>query len=148
MTDTTNNAEAVETPQAEPETPAEVGAPNDPNPDPSSAQPDAETFPRTYVEELRRESAKYRQRAQQADDLAQRLHGALVAATGRLADASDLAYDEAHLTDPAALDAAITALLAKKPHLASRTPRGDVGQGATGGDAAVDLAGILRAGAR
>lgn len=108
---------------------------------------DAETFPREYVQKLRDESAKYRTRAQQTDALAHRLHTALAAATGRLADPTDLPFDEAHLDDPDALNAAVDALLAGKPHLANRTPRGDVGQGASDSGANVSLAGLLRAGA-
>lgn len=104
-----------------------------------------DSFPRSYVEKLRDENAKYRQRAQQSDDLAQRLHTALVAATGRLHDPTDIPFDEAHLDDPEALEAAIEDLVAKKPHLAARRPRGDVGQGATRSNSTVDLAGLLRA---
>jgi hypothetical protein len=105
-----------------------------------------ETFPRAYVEKLRDESAKYRQRAQKADDLAARLHKALVASTGKLADPEDLPFSEAHLDDAEALAAAVDDLLARKPHLASRKPRGDVGQGITSAPStSVDLAGILRA---
>ena len=44
-----------------------------------------DTFPRHHVEDLRRENARYRQRAQKADSYAQRLHTELVRATGRLA---------------------------------------------------------------
>ena len=69
-----------------------------------------ETFPREYVQQLRDENAKHRTRAQRADDLAKRLHTSLVAATGRLADPSDLAFDDAHLEDPATLEAAIDQL--------------------------------------
>lgn len=104
----------------------------------------AETFPRAYVEKLRREAAEHRTRAVDRDDLAHRLHVALVTATGRLADPTDLTYDDTHLEDPEALRAAIDGLLDRKPHLASRRPVGDVGQGATGGDNPVDLAGLLR----
>ena|SRR5699024_3261121 len=104
-----------------------------------------DTFPREYVEKLRDENAKYRQRAQRSDDLAQRLHEALVAATGRLQDPSDLAFNEDHLDDPEALQAAIEDLLARKPHLASRRPLGDIGQGVTNGNTGeVDLAALLR----
>ena len=104
-----------------------------------------DTFPREYVEKLRDENAKYRQRAQRSDDLAQRLHEALVAATGRLQDPSDLTFNEDHLDDPEALTAAIDDLLARKPHLASRRPFGDIGQGVTSGnDSEVNLAEILR----
>ncbi|QZT60929.1 hypothetical protein [Mycolicibacterium austroafricanum] len=105
-----------------------------------------ETFPREYVAELRQENARYRERARTAEHYAQRLHGALVAATGRLQDPSDLPFDEAHLDDPDALNAAIDELLERKPHLKSRRVVGDVGQGAGGvkpGD--VDLAAMLRA---
>lgn len=94
---------------------------------------DAETFPRSVVERLRQENGRYRQRAGQADDLAARLHTELVRATGRLADPSDLPFDDGHLDDAEALTGAIDALLADKPHLASRTPVGDIGQGNRGG---------------
>lgn len=98
-------------------------------------QPDdtAETFPRAVVEKLRQENGRYRQRAAQADTYAQRLHTSLVAATGRLADPSDLPFDAEHLDDADTLTAAIDALLADKPHLASRKPSGDIGQGNRGG---------------
>lgn len=104
-----------------------------------------ESFPREYVQKLREESAKHRTRAQRADNLATRLHVALVAATGRLADPDDLTFDEGHLDDPEALTAAIDDLLARKPHLVSRRPSGDVGQGVMSGSAdTVDLAAMLR----
>lgn len=93
---------------------------------------DDETFPRSVVEKLRQENGRYRQRAGQADAYAARLHTELVRATGRLADPADLEFDAAHLDDAEALTGAIDALLADKPHLASRTPRGDIGQGQRG----------------
>ena len=105
---------------------------------------DAETFPRAYVEKLREESARHRTRAQDRDTLAERLHTSLVAATGRLADPTDLAFDDAHLADDDALSAAIDDLLARKPHLASRRVVGDVGQGAGSSADTTDLAAILR----
>lgn len=105
-----------------------------------------ETFPREYVEKLRKESAGYRERAQQADLFAQRLHTALVAATGRLADPTDLPFDVEHLDDPDALNAALDDLTERKPHLKSRRVVGDVGQGAGSVKAGqVNLAEILRA---
>lgn len=94
---------------------------------------EAETFPREVVEQLRKENGKYRTRAQQADQLAHRLHTELVRATGRLADPSDLPFDQAHLDDPEQLVTAVTNLLEAKPHLASRRPIGDAGQGNRGG---------------
>lgn len=111
--------------------------------------PEGDTFPRDYVERLREESAGHRTRAKAAEEavepLQQRLHAALVAASGRLADPSDLPFDAAHLDDEAALTTAIDALLESKPHLASRRVVGDVGQG-EGSDSApgaVNLGGML-----
>ena len=94
---------------------------------------DAETFPRSVVEKLRQENGRYRQRAQQADAYAARLHTELVRATGRLADPTDLPFDAEHLDDAETLTAAIDALLTDKPHLATRKPSGDIGQGNRGG---------------
>lgn len=88
------------------------------------------------MEKLRKENARYREQARNADAHAQRLHAELVRATGRLADPSDLPFDPAHLDDPAALAEAIDALLARKPHLASRKPTGDIGQGQQGANGA------------
>lgn len=105
----------------------------------------AETFPRAYVEKLRGQNAKYRDRAKVADTYAQRLHAELVRATGRLADPSDLEFDENHLDDPDVLAAAVDDLLARKPHLASRKPVGDIGQGNRGGTSEpVSLLGLLK----
>ena len=114
-------------------------------PEPQDGSPEPETFPREYVERLRREAAGHRERAQRADTYGQRLHVQLVAATGRLADPTDLPYDESHLDDADALTAAVDELLARKPHLASRRPTGDVGQGVSAIADSVDLAGLLRA---
>lgn len=111
------------------------------------ADDDGETFPREYVEKLRKENAEARVKVKDRDDLAGRFHTSLVAATGRLADPSDLAFDDAHLDDPAALTAAIDDLLTRKPHLASRRVVGDVGQGVSTTAQSVNLAGILRANA-
>lgn len=91
-----------------------------------------EVFPAKVVRDLRKENARYRERAQKADQLAQRLHTALVAGTGKLADPTDLEFDEAHLEDPDALAAAVDDLLARKPHLRARRVAGDVGQGNRG----------------
>ena len=105
-----------------------------------------DTFSRTYVEKLRRENATYREKARTAEHYAARLHTALVDATGKLADPTDLPFDAEHLDDPEALTAAIDELLSKKPHLASRKPFGDVGQGNRGGTVEpVNLADMLRA---
>lgn len=97
-------------------------------------QDDGKPFDREYVEKLRKESQGYRERAKaaeaNADKYAQALFAANVAATGRLADPTDLAYSAELVDDADALTAAIDALLAAKPHLASRKPAwGDVGAG-------------------
>ena len=105
--------------------------------------------PRSYVEKLRPESARYRERARNADAYAERLHVELVRATGRLADPTDLEFNEDNLDDPDALAAAVDDLLARKPHLASRRPTGEIGQGASPPAASsVDLAALLRQRAR
>ncbi|CCK58951.1 hypothetical protein [Mycobacterium canetti] len=114
---------------------------------PATEAEEPETFPRSYVQELRQENGRYRQRAQQADAYAQRLHTELVRATGRLADPTDLPFNAEHLDDADKLTAAIDDLLSRKPHLVNRRPVGDIGQGATtplSGNP-VDLAAILRA---
>lgn len=112
-----------------------------------AAQDAPETFPREYVEKLRQEAADARVRAKKAGEYAEALFYARVAATGRLADPSDLPFDEKVLDDLPAMEAAIDALVATKPHLAARTPRGDIGQGVSGVADTFDLAAILRRGA-
>ncbi|KUI01297.1 hypothetical protein AU189_13430 [Mycolicibacterium acapulense] len=110
----------------------EAAEPTTEESDPDSHPDEPESFPREVVEKLRQENGKYRQRAQQADAYAKRLHTELVRATGRLADPSDLEFNPEHLDDPDALAAAVDELLAAKPHLASRKPVGDIGQGRRG----------------
>jgi hypothetical protein len=139
MTDETTNtgdSEVIESANTDDETVADL---------PPSEESEGDTFPRAYVEDLRQENGKYRQRAQQAEQFAQRLHIEVVRATGRLADPTDIPFDETHLDDPAALTAAIDDLLAEKPHLASRRPTGDIGQGNLGPTAeSFSLLGLLK----
>jgi len=134
-------------PSAEPaETDAEPTEP----PDPTGDTPeDAETFPRAYVEQLRQEAADNRVKAKRGDALAHRLVLAYAQALGRLADPTDLPYDEElcdddGIPDPAKIADAVDELLTRKPHLGDRRPRGDIGQGATAAESSVDLAGMLR----
>lgn len=110
-------------------------------------EPEQDTFPRSVVEDLRKEAAKYRDRAKAADELREALWQARVAATGRLADPTDLAMpDDADPLDPEAVNAAVDELLGRKPHLAARAVAGPVGAGEAGQNTDyVDLAGILRA---
>jgi hypothetical protein len=155
MTEETTEPSTVETtegepaPDAIPEPSTAAGKSAEPEVIDETTTEDADTFPRSYVERLRRESANYRERANTADTYAQRLQTELVRATGRLADPTDLAFDQSHLDDPNALAAAIDELLARKPDLASRRPTGDIGQGAVSGvGSSVDLAADLRERAR
>ena len=154
----TDNATEVPTPADMPkQTPAdeaERGVPNGtPAPVKQSPADEAEqspadehtTFSREYVEELRGEAAKYRTRAKHTEEVERRLHDALVRLDGRLHDASDLDFDPKRLEGDGGVEAAISALLEAKPHLAKRAPSGDVGAGVRGEvDAAPDLISIMR----
>lgn len=98
-----------------------------------------ETFPAVYVKKLRKENADYRTRAGRADELeeknsamATRLHAALVARDGRLADPADLPFNPDHLEDETALTAAITDLIKSRPGLKARSAGGDIGHGNRG----------------
>ena len=138
---TNDNAEQPVTPADMPQKQAE------PTEEQASEQSPADehtTFSREYVEELRGEAAKYRTRAKHTEEVERRLHDALVRLDGRLHDASDLDFDPKRLEGDG-VEAAITALLEAKPHLAKRAPSGDVGAGVRGEvDAAPDLISIMR----
>ena len=145
---TNDNAEQPVTPADMPQKQAE------PTGEQPAEQPDEQadeqadehtTFSREYVEELRGEAAKYRTRAKHTEEVERRLHDALVRLDGRLHDASDLDFDPDRLEGDGGVEAAITALLEAKPHLAKRAPSGDVGAGVRGEvDAAPDLISIMR----
>ena len=114
--------------------------------------PEPETFDREYVQKLRDEAAGHRVKAKRADALAASLVTATAALTGKLADPTDLPYDEALLdedgyVDEAKVQAAVDELVKRKPHLAARRPRGDVGQGARPEPDDTGLATLLRRGA-
>lgn len=137
---TNDNAEQPVTPADMPQKQAE---PADEQPAEQAAD-EHTTFSREYVEELRGEAAKYRTRAKHTEEVERRLHDALVRLDGRLHDASDLDFDPKRLEGDG-VEAAITALLEAKPHLAKRAPSGDVGAGVRGEvDAAPDLISIMR----
>jgi hypothetical protein len=111
-----------------------------------------DTFPRSYVEELRAEAAEHRLRAKEADRLRDALRTAVLARAcdGILHDPlpwSDDFDGEDGLPDPEKVREAAEGLAAEKPHLAR--VRGDAGQGFRGdeSDAVVDLAELLRNGA-
>lgn len=110
-------------------------------PDGVEVNPDEspESFPAAYVKKLRKENADYRTRAGRADELeeknaamATRLHAALVARDGRLANPDDLPFNPDHLEDETALTAAITDLIKSRPGLKARTAGGDIGHGNRG----------------
>ena len=118
---------------------------SDATPDEHRAVEEPDTFPRSVVEDLRKENATYRTKAKDRDELAAALWTARVEATGRLADPTDLPLPEdVDPLDVEVVTAAVEDLLARKPHLASRRPRGDVGQGVSGRSESLDLAGLLR----
>lgn len=120
------------------EEPVSEGDPNE--------TPEGDTFPRKYVEDLRKENAKYRERAQESEKIAQRLQAALVSLDGRLADPEDLPFDWAYIEDPEALAAAIADLIARKPGLKAQQLSGDAGQGRRGSDKTppADLISLIR----
>ena len=91
--DTTQNLD-VETPEEErveqvPEETEEAAQTTDDEVE-EAPEDEPETFDRPYVEKLRREAADARVRAKDRDTLAAALWAARVAATGRLADPTDL----------------------------------------------------------
>ncbi|ATD71865.1 MULTISPECIES: hypothetical protein [Gordonia] len=124
--------------------PNEAQQPDEPTENEPTPEPEPDTFPRAYVEDLRKENADYRTRAKAADDLAKRLHTELVRATGKLADPTDMPFDPEHLDDPDKLAVSIDQLLSAKPHLKARRVVGAVGQGESGTTTGVDLLGIMR----
>lgn len=150
--ETDETPEVEETPVEGEETPedgAHGDSEGDTEDDAEDNAEDGDTFPRAYVEKLRREAADARVRAQKADELAGALWEARVAATGRLADATDLPMPEdVDPLDADAVTAAVDELLARKPHLASRVPRGNVGAGVQHEPTAFSLGGMIRAAAR
>ena len=107
-------------------------------------------FPRSYVEQLRKESANYRKQAESssaaAEQLRNDLHIALVELDGRLAVPSDLPPLEGeNALDRNAIAAAIDQLLEARPRLAARALGGDIGQGARGARGkTVDLIELMR----
>lgn len=91
---------------------------------------DPDTFPRSYVEELRTESAAHRTRAA---GMAEELHALRVASLGILQDPTDLPPGEG-LDTMDAVRAAVDDLVTRKPHLKVRRITGDIGQHEQQGD--------------
>jgi hypothetical protein len=104
----------------------------------SDASEEPKTFDEAYVSKLRDEAAKHRR---EKKALADRLLDTTVAAAAAdLADPADLLVyvdradllGEDGLPDTERIVAAQNDLLARKPHLRSRQPRGDIDQGGRG----------------
>lgn len=113
---------------------------------------DPDTFPRSYVEQLRSEAAEHRLRAADADKFRDALRAAVLTSQSATLLREPLAwsddYDDAEtgLPDAEKISEAVQALAAEKPWLSR--PAGDVGQGFRGTESdAVNLADMLRAGA-
>ena len=120
---------------------------NTPAPTPESEEPATVEMPDTGVEETTPDNEEVEPEEVAAEDTAPApedeepeeveppselqlaLHAALIKLDGRLRDSAALEYDEAYLTDSAALEGAITALIHESPHLATTAVSGDIGQG-------------------
>jgi hypothetical protein len=132
--------------------PLEIGEPGDDG-----------RYPAEIVQRLRQEAAERRTRARESDEASQaaaaRTERALhalwearrdAATRDLLADPTDLdgtldMLDDDGLPDSDRIRAAAEALVAAKPHLASRRPAGDIDQGARGTvPEPVNLAAIIR----
>lgn len=94
------------------------------------------------IAKLKDENARRRIEAQNADDLRRQLHRAWVEMDARLADPDDLSFDATRDRDDIAT--AITELLDQRPHLKSRRPQGDIGQGHRGTGQPASLLSILK----
>lgn len=121
----------------------------EPTPEP---QEEEQTFPLSYVQELRQEAAQHRTRAAQADTFRDALRDAVLAAESAGVLREPLPWDDAYgdpetgLPDREKVSEAVQALAAAKPWLSR--PAGDVGQGFRGTESdAVSLADLLRVGA-
>lgn len=111
---------------------------------------EGDTFPRSYVEELRGENATYRNRAKdaetKADELAKALWTERVRSLGVLADPADLPYDPEALDDLEQIRSQADELLSSKPHLRTRKITERAGQGERGAET-VSLVELLQRGA-
>lgn len=95
----------------------------------STAEADAEpdTFPREYVQALRKEAADHRAKAKKVTDANARLMALHAEMDGRLINVSELAYtddlvDDSGLVDPQKVAQAIDALIESKPYLRKSAP--------------------------
>jgi hypothetical protein len=108
-----------------------------------------ESFPRSYVEKLRQESAEHRNKAKKVDQLSQRLVTAIVAKIGTLHDATDLPFsddllDDDGMPDEQKINEAVKQLASTKPHLVRIRPSGDVGQGSSSTQPSTSLLDVIQ----
>ena len=121
----------------------------DTQPNPATTEDEKPTDPPAAVDDqdvTPTEDDKLADAQAKADKYARALFTERVAATGRLADPTDAPFNADLLQSAEALTAALDALLAAKPHLASRKPAwGDVGAGQTRtGDRVPDWADLFQ----
>lgn len=106
---------------------------NTPEAETDTAETNTETFPRSYVEELRRENASWRDKARtaetRADELSRALFTAKVEATGKVENPAEIPYSGDILDDADALNQAIDAAISERPYIKRRNITGDAGQG-------------------
>lgn len=100
----------------------------------STPETEPETFSADYVKSLREEAAAHRVKAKRTDEANARLVQALAQADGRLIESSELTFtddliDESGIVSSEKVRAAIDALIAAKPYLASRRPVTPITQG-------------------
>lgn len=122
----------------QPDEEAEAGEPDD--------EADSADDSEGAGEEVSDEGGAERDLVAENEALAVRLQEALVTLDGRLADPADLPFDPSFIDDPKALEAAITALVKKKPGLKAKQFGGNIGQGKRGTPAKPkpDLVSILK----
>lgn len=89
-----------------------------------NAQPETQTFPAEYVQQLRQEAADYRTKSKA---MAAQIVEAWAAVDGRLLDPTDLPVSAVEIAEDGAISrqavtAAIDALVKSKPHLAAQRP--------------------------
>jgi hypothetical protein len=111
---------------------------------------DTIVYAKSDLAKLRRSQDAYRQRAKTAEgrvaDLVQQRHEALVRLDGRLQDSTDLPFDPDAVLEPDQITETITEMITAKPHLKSRKPTGDIGQGVRGtADEPFNLIGAIKA---
>lgn len=143
-------ATGIDEPATEPTEPGEPQAAEpepDAEPDRADDDPDEDndTFPREYVERLRRENKTYRDRAREAESTAWR---ALVESTGLVINADEVPRPDGSEITLAAATTAATEAIGARPYIAARRARGNIGQHeGPGASSAVSLSTLLRQGA-